>query len=112
MSEQSSPHTGLTTQIPAVVWAIVIFVLSSIPSDKIPTFALSIPDKLVHAAIFSVFCFLCYRAFRHQSRILTLARFPLTSSVLLTMIYGCTDEMHQLFVPGRSADLFDVVADA
>ena len=26
--------------------------------------------------------------------------------------YGCTDEFHQLFVPGRSADLADLAVDA
>ena len=32
--------------------------------------------------------------------------------VLLATLFGVTDEIHQYFVPGRQADVFDVVADA
>ncbi len=32
--------------------------------------------------------------------------------IALTTAYGCSDEIHQLFVPGRYADLRDVAADA
>ena len=33
-------------------------------------------------------------------------------SVLITTAYGLSDELHQMFVPGRSADIYDVAADA
>ena len=32
-------------------------------------------------------------------------------SVLLSCLYGISDEIHQYFVPYRSADLMDVLAD-
>ena len=31
---------------------------------------------------------------------------------LITVAYAATDEVHQMFVPGRTADVFDLVADA
>ena len=34
------------------------------------------------------------------------------AAVLLTIAYGATDEFHQSFVPGRSAELYDLYADA
>jgi VanZ family protein len=34
------------------------------------------------------------------------------AAVLLTIAYGMTDELHQSFVPGRSAELYDLYADA
>jgi VanZ family protein len=34
------------------------------------------------------------------------------ASVLLTIAYGVTDEFHQSFVPGRSAEAYDLFADA
>jgi VanZ family protein len=32
-------------------------------------------------------------------------------AVAITTVYGVSDEWHQAFVPGRSPDPFDVVAD-
>ena len=33
------------------------------------------------------------------------------AAIALATLYGVTDEFHQLFVPGRSADRYDVLAD-
>jgi len=35
-----------------------------------------------------------------------------TTAVLITVGYAVTDEVHQMFVPGRSADVYDLLADA
>lgn len=35
-----------------------------------------------------------------------------TTAVLATVGYAVTDEVHQMFVPGRSAEVYDLVADA
>ena len=33
-------------------------------------------------------------------------------SAVVTVVYGFSDEFHQLYVPGRSADMYDLAADA
>ena len=33
-------------------------------------------------------------------------------SVFLTFLYACSDEVHQLFVPGRSGEFLDVLLDS
>ena len=97
--------------LPALVWAAVIFGLSSIPGPQFPLPARNL-DKLVHAAIFGVLGALCWRAMNAtflrgaaQWRVVLLA-------VVLTTLYGLADEMHQMFVPRRSPDPNDVLADA
>jgi VanZ family protein len=30
----------------------------------------------------------------------------------MTMVYSISDELHQMFVPGRVADIYDIEADA
>lgn len=36
---------------------------------------------------------------------------PLIMSILLSFLYACTDELHQIFVPGRSAQFRDILID-
>ena len=33
-------------------------------------------------------------------------------ALLIAIGYGVTDEVHQMFVPGRSADVYDLLSDA
>jgi len=32
-------------------------------------------------------------------------------SLLASILYGATDEFHQVFVPGRTPEIYDLVAD-
>ena len=34
------------------------------------------------------------------------------TAFLITVVYAATDKVHQMFVPGRTADVFDLLADA
>ena len=36
---------------------------------------------------------------------------PILVTILFVFIYACSDEIHQLFIPGRSGELFDVFID-
>ena len=38
-------------------------------------------------------------------------QYPLAMSIFLSFLYACTDEIHQIFVPGRSAQFRDVLVD-
>lgn len=58
-------------------------------------------DKLAHAVFFFIFSFL-------------LARFsslPLAWVIVFALLVGAADEVHQLFLPGRSAGWDDWLAD-
>jgi VanZ family protein len=92
-----------------VAWAAVIFLLSSIPGRSMPDVPQLKYDKVLHALVYSVLGGSFYLALRHASS-LTRARL-VAAAALFAIAYGVTDEVHQLFVPGRNADLFDVVAD-
>ena len=64
-------------------------------------------DKAVHTTIFAVLATLL----RWPSRVQSLAKAAVVASSLATA-WGALDEIHQAFVPGRSADWLDLVADA
>lgn len=90
-----------------VVYAAFIFWLSS---QARPVFfgTLSLNDKVKHMALYGVFAGLVYQALATflQARP---ALFWLTVGIV--SLYGATDEYHQWFVPGRSSDVMDWVAD-
>ena len=90
-------------------WAAFIFVLSSIPGQSMPHVAVLRFDKLDHAVVYAILGGLCFLAIR---RTWPLSRVRLVGiAALMSVLYGLSDEFHQLFVQGRSADLYDVLAD-
>ena len=67
-------------------------------------------DKLAHAAAYALLAFLAARAF---ATLPVPGQRPalLWAAALFAALYGLSDEFHQSFVPGRSADVWDWVAD-
>ena len=125
--------------IPAVLWMLIIFIFSAMPEDiseeqsdyvsirlqKIIMATLSgnkeeaknewdewseesprIPvRKMAHVIEYAVLCMLLYVGLaggKHAGLL----------SVLLTVLYAVTDEVHQLFVPGRAGLFVDVLIDS
>ena len=90
----------------AVSWGAFLVVQSGSPSvggflarilARFPAGA----DKIGHAGAYAVL-----------GALLTLATGRPWLAVLLATLFGVSDEIHQYFVPGRHADVLDVVADA
>ena len=69
-------------------------------------------DKIAHFTLFFVFCGLGWRAFFHQSAFPALKNRALLFGFLLAVAYGALDEVHQMFVPSRSPEFYDFVADS
>lgn len=93
--------------VPVAVYMAAIFYVSSIPEPPIPANT----DKPLHWLAYSGLAVLVVRACaggipRRVSAGVAVA------AMLITIGYGVTDEVHQLFVPGRSADVYDLAADA
>jgi len=98
-------------QLPLFLWLLLIFSISAIPSVPAVKFPVS-PDKIAHFFIYFVLCMLSKRAFYNQEKWLWLREHSLLAALLFTVAYGALDEVHQIYVPGRSADLYDALADA
>lgn len=64
-------------------------------------------DKLIHACAYAVMGFLAANAFSEGPH---KRRFWL--AFMLASLYGISDEVHQMFVPGREASGWDWLADA
>ena len=101
----------LRYQAPAILWAIAIYVSSSIPADKLPDFGKMNLDKVIHFFVYFLLAATTHRAARHQSLFPAIGRHHLIFPVVMTLLYGLSDEFHQAFVPNRNSSLFDLLAD-
>lgn len=109
MNSEQKIISFIQFQLPAIAWGFFIYVASSIPQSKLPELV-TYTDKVVHAGVFSILCWLLHIAFSHQKNY-TLKRHGLMIAVVFVFLYGVSDEYHQLFTPGRSSDPYDVLAD-
>lgn len=95
--------------LPVVIYCLAIFIQSSFPaSPKIPEW--NGVDKLLHGLGYAFLGILFCRAFKQQFPRKSIP-FILFLSIVSTGLYGLSDEIHQAFVPFRSADSLDVLAD-
>ncbi len=96
-------------QLPAAAWCFFIYIASSIPMAKLPSLE-NYSDKFVHAGVFMILAWLVHVALHHQGNDF-IRRNSLWLTVLFVLLYGISDEIHQLYTPGRSTDIYDVLAD-
>jgi len=104
--------TWLSGWLPPALWAVAIFVLSA--QQTLPGLEATALDFLLkkgaHITVYAGLYFLLYRGVamvttaRHERR-------RLWVPLVLTLMYAVLDELHQSFVPGRSATLVDIGYD-
>ena len=94
---------------PAWATMVLIFVLSSISGlGPLPG---GVDDGVAHALQYAVLAALLLRGLA-GARWRGVKVRAAALAVLLATLYGVTDEAHQWFVPGRTAEVTDLVADA
>jgi VanZ family protein len=94
--------------LPPLLWAGVILIATSIPSSQLqlPVQAAAL-DKAVHFGLYSVFAWLLARhGFGVAGRWVATAL-----AVVVASGFGVVDEWHQQYIPGRSTEYADWVAD-
>lgn len=118
-----------TSIILLVIWMVVIFVFSSKPGEEsakqselvinffrfigidlnqyFGELATFLVRKTAHFTEYSILYLLTYNMLRCYEDV----KSSLVQSILITFGYACTDEVHQLFVPGRSGAFRDVLID-
>ncbi len=91
-----------------VAWMAIIFALSAQPA--LPDLMPGLPraeEFAGHLAVYAVLAVLLWWALVGT----TGTRYPATWALLLTMLYGVSDEFHQSFVPGRVVSVEDLWLD-
>ncbi len=103
MPERSAP---LWRWLAAGLWALLIFVACSIPSPAAPQ-RLPFLDKAAHLILFAVLSLFLARSLHHirsKKSIVLLA-------AAVSLFYGLLIEIHQSFIPYRSFEYLDLLAD-
>jgi VanZ family protein len=93
---------------PVVLYMAAIFALSSMAEPPAPP---GIDDKTQHFAAYAGLGVVTLRA-TSGGAVTGLRAGTALAAWLIAVLYGASDEFHQSFVPGRSADLLDLRADA
>ena len=93
--------------LPAIAYAGLIFYLSSQP-NPLPVLTSRLSDKLIHLVEYAAFAAMVTWGLSHVG--LGFGR-AARWAALLGSLYGATDELHQRFVPHRSAEVADWIAD-
>jgi VanZ family protein len=93
------------------MWVIVIYLLSAIPSIHLTFRASPGADKIVHAILYFVLCWLVWRAFYYQATLPMVRNSAFLGAFIFCVVYGFLDEYHQTFVQGRVSDFYVLIAD-
>ncbi|PIP29592.1 hypothetical protein COX27_00550 [Candidatus Kuenenbacteria bacterium CG23_combo_of_CG06-09_8_20_14_all_36_9] len=98
------PKKFYTHYLPAIVWAIIIFILSSVPGNEYPS-AVFDYSIIAHLIEYFVLAVLISRALGIKTKS------QLFLAFFICALYGLSDELHQLAVPYRSSSLEDFLID-
>ena len=93
---------------PVLAYMALIFYESSLTRAPLPG---GMNDKLAHASGYALLGVLVARALA-GGLFSPLDAAAAAGSIAITVLYAASDEWHQRFVPGRTADAADLVADA
>ncbi len=96
--------------LPVLVYAVLIFVLSSLPEPPLAGPEIPSLDKILHTIEYAVLGFLLARGLRNSRLRFSPVGFIILAALLGTL-YGVSDEFHQHFVPNRLASSGDVLFD-
>ena len=93
--------------IASIIWAAVIFIASSIPGSGLPS-GIGPFTSLAHFCEYAIFATFIIIALSAKVK----NKWPLIAlAVFIATLYGASDEVHQIFVPGRTPDIWDIVCD-
>ena len=99
---------------PALVWAGIILILTLspwIPTLPAGPWNFSGIDLVVHTVVFGFQCFLLIRGFSRQQKYPLYRDRSASLAMTYTTLFGIFIEILQYYIPNRSMEYFDILAD-
>ncbi|MCX7928217.1 MAG: VanZ family protein [Patescibacteria group bacterium] len=96
--------------LPVFIWAAIIFLLSSYPTPTTSEINWGdfVTKKTAHVVEYAILATLLYRAIRQTGYDVKKSGYV---SIFIAFLYGVTDEIHQIYTPGRTPHIRDVFFD-
>ena len=96
---------------PAIIWALIVLVLTLMPGKAIPDVGFFNADKLVHFFIFGFQMILTSFALVKIARLKAKPENPVLFAGVFSVLFGIMIEFIQNYVPGRSFSIADMIAN-
>jgi hypothetical protein len=107
-------HNVLFFNLPIVAYMAAIFYFSSMSNPPVPGIAIQLfssnTSTVLHFIEYSILSFMLGIALRHSKNAF-FSRNAYLLAIVIAGLYGISDELHQLFVPGRYCTLSDALTD-
>ena len=97
--------------LPVYAYAGLIFYLSSRPYVPTEVAGVVLNASILHMIEYAILSILLFRAFIKSNKT-TFRENAIHLAIIITILYGITDEIHQYFVPGRVFSYFDILANS
>lgn len=96
---------------PALLWLVIITILSVMPNVQLPSFNLFSMDKLAHAGVYGIFTWLLLHGYLKFKG--TPGNKTLVAIACISIFYGVLMEFVQFaFIPGRFYEIDDMLANS
>jgi VanZ family protein len=97
---------------PAILWSLIILIVTLIPGEAVPEVGIFGIDKVVHFALFGMVMLLSSIGLKKWNDITSSSTKPFLLTALYSIGLGILIEILQLFVPGRSFSFADMIANS
>ena len=92
-----------------VTYWVALFIATSLPDYDIPK--INVNDKVEHFIAYFILAFMLSVVLLAHKKIIIFKNRIFIAVLVIVGAYASIDELHQLFIPGRSCDLLDWIAD-
>ncbi|MFH1196848.1 MAG: VanZ family protein [bacterium] len=91
------------------IYWIALFIFTTIPSESMPSIGIS--DKFEHFGAYFLLSSLFLLSAQLQNKYYFLSNKPIFYTIIIILVYGAFDELHQMLVPGRDCNIWDWTAN-
>ena len=92
----------------SLVWLLLIWTLSSLPSNDLPGLKILSIDKVAHLGIYLILGLLVNGVLKS----IKAGRITISLVYAILLLNAALDETHQQFIPGRSVSIYDLMANS